>query len=295
MSNPAAEQEELEESRLPTPHLDFTGRVSSILNGDESILSPNTEVPSIPGNVLDMDINNSNQGDNNDGMVQNTSSAEGIVEENNGNPDDKNESTDDNQVVENFFGLEIGKQAEVLVNYKKSIDQLFSQNKELTGLLETVNKDRQTLKNQFQESIEQNKKLLEQLQNRPDIDSITKEVWESLHKEYNLKLELIKENTKRDLAVKEEVHKSKMENIEQQYDALLNTTLDKVKEKYESKIKEFTELQGRKLHSQQDQFRAQLDALNQELEVWKNKASVLSNTSTIPNANVPSDTKLGAL
>ena len=51
MSNPVAEQEEVEESRLPSPHLDFTGHVRSILDGDDSLLSPNTEVPSIPGNL----------------------------------------------------------------------------------------------------------------------------------------------------------------------------------------------------------------------------------------------------
>ena len=106
-----------------------------------------------------------------------------------------------------------------------------------------------------------------------------------------LKFELIEENTKRDLAIKEEVFKSKMEKQEQQYDTLLNTALDKVKVKYEDKMKVFTELQNRKIQDQQDQFRAQLDILNQELEVWKNKASVLSNTNT----NAPSDTRLGAL
>ena len=86
-----------------------------------------------------------------------------------------------------------------------------------------------------------------------------------------------------------------MESQEKQYDTLLNTALDKVKLKYESKMKDFTELQSCKIQSQQDQFRAQLDALNQELEVWKNKASVLSNTSNLPSTTVPSDVKLGAL
>ena len=86
-----------------------------------------------------------------------------------------------------------------------------------------------------------------------------------------------------------------MEKQEQQYDTLLNTALNKVKTKYEGKMKEFMELQNCKIQNQQDQFRAQLDALTQELECWKNKASVLSNTSNLPNTNVPSDTKLGAL
>ena len=141
MLNLAVEQEEIEESRLPTPRLDFTSRIRSILDGDNSILSPNTEVLSIPGDVLDMDIHNSIQDDNNDGLVQNTSNAEGIVEENNGNPGNKTESTEDDQVVETFFGLETDKQAQVLVSYKSSIHKLSSQNKELLGLLETVNKD----------------------------------------------------------------------------------------------------------------------------------------------------------
>ena len=296
MSNPAVKQEEIEESRLPSPRLNFTSHVHSILDGDESILSPNTEVLSVPDDIVDMDVQSPIQEGNNDGIVQNTSNVEGIVEEHNGNSNDKTETTEDDQVVGTFFGLETDQQVQVLVDYKNSIHKLSSQNKELMCLLETVNQDQQTLKTQFQDSLDQNKKLLEELQNKPDIDSITKEVRKSLHKEYDLKIELIEENTKQDLAVKEAVFKSKMESQEKQYDTLLNTALDKVKIKYEGKIKEFTELQNRKIQSQQDQFRAQLDALNQELEVWKkNKASVLSNTSKLPNTNVPSDAKLGAL
>ena len=293
MSNPAVKQEEIEESRLPSPHLNFTGCVCSILDGDESILSLNTEVPSVPDDIVDMDIQSPIQEGNNEGIVQNTSTMEGIVEEHNGNSTDKMETTEDDQTVGTFFGLEADQQVQVLVDYKNSIHKLFSQNKELMGLLETVNQDRQILKTQFQDSLDQNRKLLEELQNKPDIDSITKEVRESLHKEYDLKIELMEENTKRDLAVKEAVFKSKMESQEKQYDTLLNTALDKVKIKYEGKIKAFTELQNRKI--QQDQFRAQLDALNQELEVWKNKASVLSKTSNLPDTNVPSDAKLGVL
>ena len=79
-------------------------------------------------------------------------------------------------MVGTFFGLKADQQAQVLVDYKNSIHKLSSQNKELMGLLETVNQDRQILKTQFQESLEQIKKLLEELQNKPDIDSITKEV-----------------------------------------------------------------------------------------------------------------------
>ena len=86
-----------------------------------------------------------------------------------------------------------------------------------------------------------------------------------------------------------------MAEQEKQYDALLNTTLDKIKTKYKSKIKDVTELHAVESRGQQDQFRAQLDALNQELEAWKNKASILSNASHIPSTNAPSDTKLGAL
>ena len=176
MSNPAVEQEETEESRLPSPRLNFTSRVRSILDGDETILSPNTEVPSIPDDIVDMDIQSPIQEGNNDGLVQNTSNVEGIVEENDGNSKDKTETTENDQTVGTFFGLEADQQVQVLVDYKNSIHKLSSQNKELMGILETVNQDRQILKTQFQESLDQNKKLLEELQNKPDIDSITKEV-----------------------------------------------------------------------------------------------------------------------
>ena len=86
-----------------------------------------------------------------------------------------------------------------------------------------------------------------------------------------------------------------MEEQEKQYDALLNTALDKIKTKYKSKIKDVTEHHAVESRGQQDQFRAQLDALNQELEAWKHKASILSNTSQIPSTNVPTETRLGAL
>ena len=95
------------------------------------------------------------------------------------------------------------------------------------------------------------------------------------------------------MAVKEEAFKTKLEHQEKQYDALLSTALNKIKTKYEGKAKEFTELQDRRIQEQQNQFRAQLEALNQELEAWKHKASVLSTSSQLPN--VPPETKLGAL
>ena len=246
MSNSAVEQEESEELRLPSPRLNFTGCVRSILDSDESILSLNTaEVPSIPDDIVDMDIQSPIQEGNNDGLVQNTANAEGTVEENDGSSNDKTETTENNHSVGTFFGLESDQQIQVLVDYKNSIHRLSTQNKELMGILETVNQDRQILKTQFQESLDQNKKLLEELQNKPDIDSITKEVQESLHKEYDLKIKLIEENTKRDLAIKEADFKAKMECQEKQYDTLLNTALDKVKLKYKSKMKDFTEFQSR--------------------------------------------------
>ena len=295
MSNQAAEQEETGEVRLPSPHLNFTSRVRSILNGDKSILSPSTEVPSIPNDIVDMDIQSPIQEGNNDGIVQNTANTESIVEENDRNSRERTETTANDNTVGTFFGLESDQQIQVLLDYKNSIQRLSTHNQELMSILETVNQDRQILKTQFQESLDQNKKLLEELQNKPSVESITKEVRESLHKEYDLKIELIEESTKRDLAVKEADFKAKMESQEKQYDTLLNTALDKVKLKYESKMKDFTELHSHKIKSQQDQFRAQLDALNQELEVWKNKASVLSNTSNLPSTTVSSDVKLGAL
>ena len=149
MSNPAVEQEETEDLRLPSPRLNFTGRVRSILDGDESILSPNTEVPSVPDDIVDMDIQSPIQEGNNDGLVQNTANAEGIVEENDGSSNDKTEATENDHSVGTFFGLESDQQIQVLVDYKNSIHKLSTQNRELMGILETVNQDRQILKTQI--------------------------------------------------------------------------------------------------------------------------------------------------
>ena len=176
MSNPVAGQEETEDLRLPSPRLNFTGCVRSILDGDESILSPSTEIPSVPDDIMDMDIQSPIQEGNNDGLVQNPANAEGLVEENDGSSHDKTEATENDHSAGTFLGLESDQQIQVLVDYRNSIQRLSTQNKELMGILETVNQDRQILKTQFQESLEQNKKLLEELQNKPDIDSIKKEV-----------------------------------------------------------------------------------------------------------------------
>ena len=288
MSNQAAKQEETEDVRLPSPHLNFTGRVRSILNGDESILSPSTEVPSIPNDIVDMDVQSLIQEGNNDGLVQNTANTESIVEENDQNSQEKTETTANDHSVGTFFGLESDQQIQVLLDYKNSIQRLSTQNQELMGILETVNQDRQILKTQFQESLDQNKKTPGRItKTNPMLSPSRRKSGTHFARKYDLKIELIEENTKRDLAVKEADFKAKMESQEKQYDTLLNTALDKVKLKYESKMKDFTELQSHKIKSQQDQFRAQLDALNQELEVWKNKASVLPNTSNLPSTTVP--------
>ena len=146
MSNPAAEQEETEDLRLPSPRLNFTGHVWSILDGDESILSPNTEVPSVPDDIADMDVQSPIQEGNNDGLVQNTANAEGLVEENDRSSQDKTEAaTENDHSVRTFFGLESDQQIQVLVDYKNSIQRLSTQNRELMGILETVNQDRQIL------------------------------------------------------------------------------------------------------------------------------------------------------
>ena len=291
MSNQVADQEE---ASPPTPRLNFTGRIQSMLDGDDSILSPTTDVPSVPG-IVSMDYQNSIQETaNNDGVVPGTSDDDRVPEEQNVNPD-RTEVVQDSDILGPLLGLQSSQQAQVLVDYQNNIHRLSSQNKELAAILETVNQDRHILKSQFQESLDQNKKLLEELKNKPDVEAITNKVRETLRKEYDLKIELMEENAKHDLAVKEEIFKSKMAEQEKQYDALLNTALDKIKTKYKSKIKDVTELNAVKSRGQQDQFRAQLDTLNQELEAWKNKASILSNTSQVPGTNVPTDTKLGAL
>ena len=289
MSNQAADQEE---ARPSTPRLDFTGCIRSMLDGDDSILSP--DVPSVPG-IVSMDYQNSIQETtNNDGAVPSTANIDRVPEEQNTNPG-RTEVVQDSDILGPFLGLQSNQQVQVLVDYQNNIHRLSSQNKELAGILETVNQDRNILKSQFQESLEQNKKLLEELKNKPDVEAITNEVRETLWKEYDFKIELLEENAKRDLAVREEIFKTKMEEQEKQYDALLNTALDKIKTKYKSKIKDVTEHHAVESRGQQDQFRAQLDALNQELEAWKYKASILSNTSQIPSTNVPPETRLGAL
>ena len=141
MSNPVVKQEETEEPRLPLPCLNFTGHVCSILDGDKSILSLNTEVPSVPDDIVDMDIQSPIQEGNNDGLVQNTANAEGTVEENDGNSNGKTEATEDDHSVGTFFGLEADQQIQVLADYKNSIHRLSTQNRELMGILETVNQD----------------------------------------------------------------------------------------------------------------------------------------------------------
>ena len=140
MSNQAADQEE---ARPSTPRLDFTGRIRSMLDGDDSILSP--DVPSVPG-IVSMDYQNSIQETiNDDGVVPSTSKNDRVPKEQNTNPD-RAELVQDSDLLGPFIGLPSSQQAQVLVEYQNNIHRLFSQNKELAAILETVNQDRKHLK-----------------------------------------------------------------------------------------------------------------------------------------------------
>ena len=136
MSNQAVDQEEVSPS---IPRLNFTGRIRSMLDGDDSILSP--DVPSVPG-IVSMDYQNSIQETtNNDGVVPSTSGIDRVPEEQNVNPD-RAELVQDSDILGPFFGLQSSQQAHVLVDYQNNIHRLSSQNKELAAILETVNQDR---------------------------------------------------------------------------------------------------------------------------------------------------------
>ena len=115
------------------------------------------------------------------------------------------------------------------------------------------------------------------------MDEITKQVRETLDKEYKWKFNILHESSDRDHQVQEEKYKKDLKIKDKHYDGLLNQALAKVKIDYDQKLKEVfwkTEVRFRK---QQEEHRAQLEALNLELEEWKHKPNLeLSSSKSNP-------------
>ena len=105
------------------------------------------------------------------------------------------------------------------------------------------------------------------------METITLQVKSTLDKEYELKFKTLEDRLIREKQVQDEIHKDNLKKQDNHYSSLLKQGLSKMKAEYETKIKDTLADHESRLQKQQIEHRAQLEALNTELDKWKRKSS----------------------
>ena len=120
------------------------------------------------------------------------------------------------------------------------------------------------------------------------METITNQVKDTLDKEYELKFKNLKDQ------VQDEIHKDNLKKQDSHYSGLLKQGLSKMKADYNSKIKETLAENESRFQCQQQEHRAQLEALTTELDEWKWKSSTV-HTDVVETATKPAGENLGQL
>ena len=82
------------------------------------------------------------------------------------------------KVLTAFFNLSANDQGTTMLQYKQSIDELLAQNQRLTVMVHSINTEWVKMAAQVNTAMEENKKLLDALIERPNMHSIRKEIRE---------------------------------------------------------------------------------------------------------------------
>ena len=98
----------------------------------------------------------------------------------------------------------------------------------------------------------------------------------------------------REKQVQDEIHKDNLKKQDNHYSGLLKQGLSKMKANYDSKIKETLAENESRFQRQQQEHRAQLEALTAELDEWKWKSSTVR-TDVVETATKPASENLGQL
>ena len=278
------------ETPSPGPNLlNFTAQVHSLLNGESPAHTPSEgNIPGAPVSILDTSTQGGNSvpdeaGNTNEDEADTTSSQGGA---------DPNE--DVNRSVQQFFNLDLEQQTDTLIRYQQHLAQVVDQNKQMAEMIEKINVERQGLATQVETALQQNADLIKTLKETPSVESITTQVKDTLDKEYELKFKNLEDQLVREKQVQEEIHKDNLKKQDNHYSGLLKQGLSKMKADYETKIKDTLADNESRLQRQQQDHRAQLEALTAELDEWKRKSST-GPTNVIETAAGPIGDQLGQL
>ena len=288
---------------LPEPNLNFTVQIHSLLNGESPATnSPDNNIPGAPVSILETSSQDDNNGapdtrDGNEARNTNTiDEADTMSGQGGTDPDETSNNGGmpvgdvDTGSVQKFFNLDIEQQAETLIRYQQHLSQVVHQNKQMAEMIDKINVDCQGLTTQVETALQQNADLLKTLKETPSVETITNQVKDTLDKEYELKFK----NLVREKQVQEELHKDNLKKQDNHYSGLLKQGLLKMKADYEAKIKETVAENESRFQHQQQEYRAQLEALTTELDEWKRKSST-THTDVVETATKPASEQLGQL
>ena len=292
---------------LPEPNLNFTVQVHSLLHGESlAVNSPDNNVPEAPVSILVTSSQGENNGapDTRDGIeagnTLNIDEADTTSGQGGADPDETSDNGEmlvgdvDTESVQRFFNLDMEQQAETLIRYQQHLSKVVNQNKQMADMIDKINVDHQGLTTQVETALRQNADLLKTLKETPSVETITNHVKDTLDKEYELKFKNLEDQLVREKQVQEEIHKDKLKKQDSHYSGLLKQGLSKMKADYESKIKETLAENESRFQRQQQEHRAQLEALTAELDEWKRKSSTIR-TGVVETATEPAGEHLGQL
>ena len=292
---------------LPEPNLNFTVQIHSLLNGESpAVNTPDNNIPGAPISILET----SSQGENNGapdirdgvraGNTHNTDEADTTSGQGSVDPDETSNNSEtpvgdiNAESMQRFFNLDIEQQAETLIHYQQHLSKVVDQNKQMVDMIDKINVNRQGFTTKVETALKQNADLLKTLKETPSVETITNQVKDTLDKEYELKFKNLEDQLVQEKQVQEELHKDNLKKQDNHYSGLLKQGLSKMKADYESRIKEtLTENESRFQHQQQE-HRAQLEALTAELDEWKRKSSTIK-PDTVGTATEPVGEQLGQL
>ena len=196
--------------------------------------------------------------------------------------------------VQQFFNLDLEQQSATLIKYQQHLAQVLDQNKQMAEMIEKINVERQGLAAQVETALQQNADLIKTIKDTPSVESITTQVKDTLDKEYELKFKNLEDQLVREKQVQDEIHKDTLKKQDTHYSGLLKQGLSKMKADYETRIKETLAENETRFQRQQQDHRAQLEALTMELDEWKRRSST-GQTGLAQTAAGPVGEQLGQL
>ena len=311
MSIPPPDQNMEEDPAPDTPSpgpnlLNFMAQVHSLLNSESpASVPPDDNIPGAPVSILEtstQDDNNSapdemnvtEAGNTNEDEADSTSGQGGTGPGETSGKAGRTGEDVNTRSVQQFFNLDLEQQTETLIRYQQHLSQVVDQNKQMAEMIEKINVECQSLTTQVETALQQNADLIKTLKETPSVETITTQVKDTLDKEYELKFKNLEDQLVREKQVQEVLHKDNLKKQDNHYSGLLKQGLSKMKADYETKIKETLAESESRFQRQQQDHRAQLEALTMELDEWKRKSST-GQTNVTETAAGPVGEQLGQL